>query len=219
MCGVLAAKSTFSRIPGYCVVVLAEIFFLTLLQEPCIEEHCHDSWFPGTSLLSNLHHVINFVRVRVPETAPEVERKRERERERETPPSTSSESATFGQVRQMLSGYRLAWVLRVGRTGQRRQEGGLKKLMSICRCFDDIALHPQSSRRLTGNWREVEGFGNDFIKWCEMISRVLFWITKYGMVWNRKTALALFCRHSFAIFKNLLLVSCVTQIFGNGNDN
>ncbi|KAI2660354.1 E3 ubiquitin-protein ligase ubr3 [Labeo rohita] len=85
-------------------------------EEPCIEEHCHDSWFPGTSLLSNLHHVINFVRVRVPETAPEVERKRERERERETPPSTSSESTTFGQ----------------------------------------------SSRRLTGNWREVEGFGNDF---------------------------------------------------------
>uniref|UniRef100_A0A3B4CP93 E3 ubiquitin-protein ligase n=1 Tax=Pygocentrus nattereri TaxID=42514 RepID=A0A3B4CP93_PYGNA len=34
-------------------------------------EHCHDSWFPGTSLLSNLHHVIHFVRVRVPETAPE----------------------------------------------------------------------------------------------------------------------------------------------------
>uniref|UniRef100_A0AAR2JKE3 E3 ubiquitin-protein ligase n=1 Tax=Pygocentrus nattereri TaxID=42514 RepID=A0AAR2JKE3_PYGNA len=40
-------------------------------------EHCHDSWFPGTSLLSNLHHVIHFVRVRVPETAPEVEKKRE----------------------------------------------------------------------------------------------------------------------------------------------
>uniref|UniRef100_A0A673M6J4 E3 ubiquitin-protein ligase n=1 Tax=Sinocyclocheilus rhinocerous TaxID=307959 RepID=A0A673M6J4_9TELE len=56
------------------------------------EEHCHDSWFPGTSLLSNLHHVINFVRVRVPETAPE------RERERETPASTSSESSTFGQA-------------------------------------------------------------------------------------------------------------------------
>uniref|UniRef100_A0A671QJL6 E3 ubiquitin-protein ligase n=1 Tax=Sinocyclocheilus anshuiensis TaxID=1608454 RepID=A0A671QJL6_9TELE len=62
------------------------------------EEHCHDSWFPGTSLLSNLHHVINFVRVRVPETASEVERKRERERERETPASTSSESSTFGQA-------------------------------------------------------------------------------------------------------------------------
>ncbi|XP_073710937.1 E3 ubiquitin-protein ligase ubr3 isoform X2 [Misgurnus anguillicaudatus] len=66
-------------------------------EEPCIEEHCHDSWFPGTSLLSNLHHVINYVRVRVPETAPEVERKRERERERETPASTSTESSTFGQ--------------------------------------------------------------------------------------------------------------------------
>uniref|UniRef100_A0A8C7ZRM4 E3 ubiquitin-protein ligase n=1 Tax=Oryzias sinensis TaxID=183150 RepID=A0A8C7ZRM4_9TELE len=45
-----------------------------------IDEHCHDSWFPGTNLLSNLHHVINFVRVRVPETAPEVKR--------EPPPST-----------------------------------------------------------------------------------------------------------------------------------
>ncbi|XP_076858862.1 E3 ubiquitin-protein ligase ubr3 isoform X3 [Brachyhypopomus gauderio] len=62
-------------------------------EEPRIEEHCHDSWFPGTSLLSNLHHVINFVRVRVPETAPEVER----QRERETPPSTSTAASSFGQ--------------------------------------------------------------------------------------------------------------------------
>ncbi|XP_023806310.2 E3 ubiquitin-protein ligase ubr3 isoform X2 [Oryzias latipes] len=58
-------------------------------EEPCIEEHCHDSWFPGTNLLSNLHHVINFVRVRVPETAPEVKR--------EPPPSTSTEAASYGQ--------------------------------------------------------------------------------------------------------------------------
>ncbi|KAK0134878.1 E3 ubiquitin-protein ligase ubr3 [Merluccius polli] len=57
-------------------------------EEPCIEEHCHDSWFPGTNLLSNLHHVINFVRVRVPETAPEVKR--------EPPPSTSAEATSFG---------------------------------------------------------------------------------------------------------------------------
>ncbi|XP_036400792.1 E3 ubiquitin-protein ligase ubr3 [Megalops cyprinoides] len=56
---------------------------------PRIEEHCQDSWFPGTSLLSNLHHVINFVRVKVPETAPEVKK--------ETPPSTSSDASTFGQ--------------------------------------------------------------------------------------------------------------------------
>uniref|UniRef100_A0A6Q2WS24 E3 ubiquitin-protein ligase n=1 Tax=Esox lucius TaxID=8010 RepID=A0A6Q2WS24_ESOLU len=41
------------------------------------EEHCHDSWFPGSNLLCNLHHVINYVRVRVPETAPEVKRDRE----------------------------------------------------------------------------------------------------------------------------------------------
>uniref|UniRef100_H2V910 E3 ubiquitin-protein ligase n=1 Tax=Takifugu rubripes TaxID=31033 RepID=H2V910_TAKRU len=59
-------------------------------EEPCIEEHCHDSWFPGTNLLSNLHHVINFVRVRVPETAPEVKR--------EAPPSTSNEASSYGQV-------------------------------------------------------------------------------------------------------------------------
>ncbi|MED6289456.1 E3 ubiquitin-protein ligase ubr3 [Characodon lateralis] len=58
-------------------------------EEPCIEEHCHDSWFPGTNLLSNLHHIINFVRVRVPETAPEVKR--------ETPPSTSAEASSYGQ--------------------------------------------------------------------------------------------------------------------------
>uniref|UniRef100_A0A3Q1IYH3 E3 ubiquitin-protein ligase n=1 Tax=Anabas testudineus TaxID=64144 RepID=A0A3Q1IYH3_ANATE len=50
-------------------------------------EHCHDSWFPGTNLLSNLHHVINFVRVRVPETAPEVKK--------EAPPSTMSNALFF----------------------------------------------------------------------------------------------------------------------------
>ncbi|XP_054888278.1 E3 ubiquitin-protein ligase ubr3 isoform X1 [Poeciliopsis prolifica] len=65
-------------------------------EEPCIEEHCHDSWFPGTNLLSNLHHVINFVRVRVPETAPEVKR--------ETPPSTSAEASSYGQNSRRLSG-------------------------------------------------------------------------------------------------------------------
>ncbi|XP_062390894.1 E3 ubiquitin-protein ligase ubr3 isoform X3 [Sardina pilchardus] len=58
-------------------------------EEPCIEERCHDSWFPGTSLLSNLHHIINYVRVRVPEDAPEVKR--------ETPPSTSAESSPPSQ--------------------------------------------------------------------------------------------------------------------------
>ncbi|KAM6935004.1 E3 ubiquitin-protein ligase ubr3 isoform 2-T2 [Xenentodon cancila] len=65
-------------------------------EEPCIEEHCHDSWFPGTNLLSNLHHVINFVRVRVPETAPEVKR--------EAPPSTSCEASAYGQNSRRLSG-------------------------------------------------------------------------------------------------------------------
>uniref|UniRef100_A0A8D0CHZ5 E3 ubiquitin-protein ligase n=1 Tax=Scleropages formosus TaxID=113540 RepID=A0A8D0CHZ5_SCLFO len=58
-------------------------------EEPSTEEHCHDSWFPSTSLLSNLHHVINFVRVRVPESAPEVKK--------EPPPSTSAEAPALGQ--------------------------------------------------------------------------------------------------------------------------
>nr|XP_023661529.1 E3 ubiquitin-protein ligase UBR3 isoform X3 [Paramormyrops kingsleyae] len=65
-------------------------------EEPSIEEHCHDSWFPGTSLLSNLHHVINFVRVRVPENAPEVKK--------EPPPSTSSDPAAAGQTSRRLTG-------------------------------------------------------------------------------------------------------------------
>ncbi|XP_069053181.1 E3 ubiquitin-protein ligase ubr3 isoform X3 [Lepisosteus oculatus] len=59
-------------------------------EEPCIEEHCHDSWFPGTNLVSNLNHVINYVRVRVPETAPEVKR--------EPPATTSSDPSLFAQT-------------------------------------------------------------------------------------------------------------------------
>uniref|UniRef100_A0A8C7FSB3 E3 ubiquitin-protein ligase n=1 Tax=Oncorhynchus kisutch TaxID=8019 RepID=A0A8C7FSB3_ONCKI len=76
--------------------VLCMVLYLIELgldnQEPCIEEHCHDSWFPGTNLLSNLHHVINYVRVRVPETAPEVKR------EKDPPPSTSADASNFGQA-------------------------------------------------------------------------------------------------------------------------
>ncbi|XP_077128859.1 E3 ubiquitin-protein ligase UBR3 isoform X1 [Ranitomeya variabilis] len=57
--------------------------------EPCDEDiagpdRCHDSWFPGSSLLCNMRHVINYVRVRVPDTAPEVRR--------EPPASTSTDS-------------------------------------------------------------------------------------------------------------------------------
>uniref|UniRef100_A0A8C2J917 E3 ubiquitin-protein ligase n=1 Tax=Cyprinus carpio TaxID=7962 RepID=A0A8C2J917_CYPCA len=59
------------------VLYLIELGLDNPVQDDKVEEvsieHCHDSWFPGTSLLSNLHHVINFVRVRVPETAPEVD--------------------------------------------------------------------------------------------------------------------------------------------------
>ncbi|XP_045874891.1 E3 ubiquitin-protein ligase UBR3 isoform X2 [Meles meles] len=40
----------------------------------CGPERCHDSWFPGSNLVSNMRHFINYVRVRVPETAPEVKR-------------------------------------------------------------------------------------------------------------------------------------------------
>uniref|UniRef100_A0A3P8TVA0 E3 ubiquitin-protein ligase n=1 Tax=Amphiprion percula TaxID=161767 RepID=A0A3P8TVA0_AMPPE len=79
--------------------VLCMVLYLIELgldnQEPCIEEHCHDSWFPGTNLLSNLHHVINFVRVRVPETAPEVKR--------EAPPSTSTEASSYAQVFSLVA--------------------------------------------------------------------------------------------------------------------
>lgn len=95
------------------------------------------------------------MRVRVPETAPEVERKRERERERETPPSTSSESSTFGQVSQTLSGVQ-------GHLTQRICRPGHRYLYAVVFSVYDITLISQSSRRLTGNWREVEGFGNDF---------------------------------------------------------
>lgn len=53
------------------------------------QDRCHDSWFPGTNLMTNLHHIINFVRVRVPETAPEVKR--------EPPASTSSDTSSSAQ--------------------------------------------------------------------------------------------------------------------------
>ncbi|XP_059822600.1 E3 ubiquitin-protein ligase ubr3 isoform X1 [Hypanus sabinus] len=52
------------------------------------EERCSDSWFHGTSIATNLHHVINHVRVRVPETAPEVTRE---------PPASTSSGATCVQ--------------------------------------------------------------------------------------------------------------------------
>lgn len=76
--------------PIFCALIFTLQTLALFFQEPCIEEHCHDSWFPGTNLLSNLHHIINFVRVRVPETAPEVKK--------EAPPSTSSEASSYGQV-------------------------------------------------------------------------------------------------------------------------
>uniref|UniRef100_A0A670HWY6 E3 ubiquitin-protein ligase n=1 Tax=Podarcis muralis TaxID=64176 RepID=A0A670HWY6_PODMU len=49
------------------------------------QERCHDSWFPGNNLVSNMRHFINYVRVRVPETAPEVKR--------EPPASTSADGS------------------------------------------------------------------------------------------------------------------------------
>lgn len=56
----------------------------------CGPERCHDSWFPGSNLVSNMRHFINYVRVRVPETAPEVKR--------DSPASTSSDSLGSLQV-------------------------------------------------------------------------------------------------------------------------
>ncbi|XP_073161887.1 E3 ubiquitin-protein ligase UBR3 isoform X6 [Lepidochelys kempii] len=60
-------------------------------EEDSVGEHerCHDSWFPGSNLVSNMRHFINYVRVRVPETAPEVKR--------EPPASTSSDGLAFSQ--------------------------------------------------------------------------------------------------------------------------
>uniref|UniRef100_A0A8D0C5S4 E3 ubiquitin-protein ligase n=1 Tax=Salvator merianae TaxID=96440 RepID=A0A8D0C5S4_SALMN len=52
------------------------------------QERCHDSWFPGNNLVSNMRHFINYVRVRVPETAPEVKR--------EPPAGTSSDGSNSG---------------------------------------------------------------------------------------------------------------------------
>ncbi|EMP38682.1 E3 ubiquitin-protein ligase UBR3 [Chelonia mydas] len=60
-------------------------------EEDSVGEHerCHDSWFPGSNLVSNMRHFINYVRVRVPETAPEVKR--------EPPASTSSDGLASSQ--------------------------------------------------------------------------------------------------------------------------
>ncbi|XP_012826537.1 E3 ubiquitin-protein ligase UBR3 isoform X2 [Xenopus tropicalis] len=52
-------------------------------------DRCHDSWFPGSNLLCNMRHFINYVRVRVPETAPEVRR--------EPPASTSTDGPSSAQ--------------------------------------------------------------------------------------------------------------------------
>ncbi|XP_053327752.1 E3 ubiquitin-protein ligase UBR3 isoform X2 [Spea bombifrons] len=57
-------------------------------EESAGQQRCHDSWFPGSDLLCNMRHFINYVRVRVPETAPEVRR--------EPPASTSSDSSPSG---------------------------------------------------------------------------------------------------------------------------
>uniref|UniRef100_A0A671YSQ0 E3 ubiquitin-protein ligase n=1 Tax=Sparus aurata TaxID=8175 RepID=A0A671YSQ0_SPAAU len=81
------------------VLYLIELGLDNQVQDNTVDEvryeHCHDSWFPGTNLLSNLHHVINFVRVRVPETAPEVKR--------EAPPSTSTEASSYAQVFSLVA--------------------------------------------------------------------------------------------------------------------
>ncbi|XP_068101659.1 E3 ubiquitin-protein ligase UBR3 isoform X3 [Hyperolius riggenbachi] len=70
------------------VLYLIELGLENSPEEPLDEEaagpdRCHDSWFPGSNLLCNMRHVINYVRVRVPETAPEVRR--------EPPASTSAD--------------------------------------------------------------------------------------------------------------------------------
>lgn len=65
-------------------------FYLLLQESTGGPERCHDSWFPGSNLVSNMRHFINYVRVRVPETAPEVKK--------EPPASTSSDGLASSQV-------------------------------------------------------------------------------------------------------------------------
>ncbi|KAM4698256.1 LOW QUALITY PROTEIN: E3 ubiquitin-protein ligase UBR3 [Rhinophrynus dorsalis] len=69
-------------------------------EEPCTEDfpgpdRCHDSWFPGSNLLCNMRHLISYVRVRVPETAPEVRR--------EPPASTSSDNLSSAHTTRRSS--------------------------------------------------------------------------------------------------------------------
>uniref|UniRef100_A0A803SLR3 E3 ubiquitin-protein ligase n=1 Tax=Anolis carolinensis TaxID=28377 RepID=A0A803SLR3_ANOCA len=64
-------------------------------EEVSANERCHDSWFPGNNLVSNMRHFINYVRVRVPETAPEVKR--------EPPASTSSDGSGNSGTAQVFS--------------------------------------------------------------------------------------------------------------------
>lgn len=72
----------------------------------CGPERCHDSWFPGSNLVSNMRHFINYVRVRVPETAPEVKR--------DSSASTSSDGlsslhVSVGEREKKRKGFRLYW--------------------------------------------------------------------------------------------------------------
>ncbi|XP_053554395.1 LOW QUALITY PROTEIN: E3 ubiquitin-protein ligase UBR3 [Bombina bombina] len=76
------------------VLYLIELGLENSPEETCIEDsatqdRCHDSWFPGSDLLCNMRHVINYVRVRVPDTAPEARR--------EPPASTSCDNLSAAQ--------------------------------------------------------------------------------------------------------------------------
>nr|XP_005997697.1 PREDICTED: E3 ubiquitin-protein ligase UBR3 isoform X2 [Latimeria chalumnae] len=85
------------------VLYLIELGLENVLEEEADEvdsssqENCHDSWFPKANLVFNLHHGINYVRVKVPETAPEVKR--------EPPASTSSGSLTSSQSSRRSSAF------------------------------------------------------------------------------------------------------------------
>ncbi|XP_069472278.1 E3 ubiquitin-protein ligase UBR3 isoform X2 [Ambystoma mexicanum] len=81
-----------------------------LAEDPVVHERCHDSWFPGSNLLCNMRHLINFVRVRVPETAPEVKR--------EPLASTSSSSLTSAQNPRRS-------------TGLQRENSGMAQVFSL----------------------------------------------------------------------------------------
>ncbi|XP_051885288.1 LOW QUALITY PROTEIN: E3 ubiquitin-protein ligase ubr3 [Pristis pectinata] len=94
------------------------------------EERCSDSWFHGTNIATNLHHIINHVRVRVPETAPEVTRE---------PPASTSSDATCVQSSNTAQVFSLV--------AERR-----RKFQEIINRNSSSTIHTADVRPKTSKW-------------------------------------------------------------------